>query len=123
MVIKHVLYLIGNSSLEIACFVFFSYCENDLEVVVYGGAVREKPSTKEEAREFLKGVLKKFQSTSSVSPFSMTIQPKTHRLQDILVDMLQLWDLFLLRISKLEVEKENGIVWRYFISSSHRETK
>ncbi|KAF1882887.1 hypothetical protein Lal_00003069 [Lupinus albus] len=27
---------------------------NDLEVVVYGGVVREKPSSKEEARQFLK---------------------------------------------------------------------
>ena len=28
---------------------------NDLEVVVYEGAVREKPSSKEEARQFLRG--------------------------------------------------------------------
>lgn len=40
-------------------------------------------------------------------------------MQDILVDMLQLLDLFLFWISKLEVEKENGIVWRYFLSPSH----
>lgn len=30
---------------------------NDFEVVVYEGVIREKPSSKQEARQFLKGLL------------------------------------------------------------------
>ncbi|KAF5950895.1 hypothetical protein HYC85_012888, partial [Camellia sinensis] len=34
---------------------FIFLTSNDLEVVVYEGAIREKPSSKEEARQFIKG--------------------------------------------------------------------
>ena len=40
----------------ILCY-FLLLLSNDLEVVVYEGVVREKPSNKEEARQFLKGLL------------------------------------------------------------------
>ena len=37
--------------------IFLLLLSNDLEVVVYEGVVREKPSSKEEARQFMKGLL------------------------------------------------------------------
>lgn len=73
MVIKHVLLLSLEFFSRNSLLCVFSNCEFDLEVVVYGDAVREKPSSKEEAREFLKGLLKMFQPTSSLMPFSMTV--------------------------------------------------
>lgn len=44
---------------------------NDLEVVVYEGVVREKPSSKEEARRFIKGLLSILCSTNCCFHFPM----------------------------------------------------
>ena len=45
-----------NDHLVILCY-FLLLLSNDLQVVVYEGAVREVPSSKEEALQFLKGLL------------------------------------------------------------------
>ena len=45
-----------NDHLVILCY-FLLLLSNDLQVVVYEGAVRDVPSSKEEALQFLKGLL------------------------------------------------------------------
>lgn len=52
-------------------FCFLSLYVMDLEVVVYKGMIREKPSSKEEAREFIKGFF--FSSSWWVSSYNISV--------------------------------------------------
>ncbi|KAB2619611.1 maf-like protein [Pyrus ussuriensis x Pyrus communis] len=67
------------------------------QVVVYEGVIREKPSSKEEARQFLKGWF------------------NGYLFHTILEGMQQQWDLYMLQTLKRDSVKENGIEWRYLL--------
>ena len=66
----------------------------DIEVVVYEGIIRENPSSKEEARHFISGLLYGFSYYLFSIAWVIYVSSCSHNLQAILVAMLQWWDMY-----------------------------
>lgn len=82
---------------------------NCMKVVVYEDAVREKPSSVEEAREYIRGKLTWY---FLLLQLKASVQLSKIKTQAIPRGTQQQWVLWLWQISKQESEKEESIEWR-----------
>lgn len=81
--------LVGSRSFEVKSYLHLI----GIKVVVYQGVIREKPTTEEEARQFIRGL-----SLNSYQKFPSYILANSSShvaLQTILVVLPKLWDQYL----------------------------